>query len=323
MHILTKELKDSEDKTVKSSSEKTQNMDMLKSLLLATPRDLGHHAIASSILFLVSNEQLIADRWTRLASLCGLLKKIVNLFTTTWYDGELMVKYMVQSDHNSNTIGLDVKARIVFECVLLMVPKAIVDQSLESDSNLLNDFSLRLLVMKKRILRWFLNSFELLDAKQIDQFNTRQPQPPMFDSILDGDIEELSLTGNLKILHCLLFLCQPDSMNLLEFLNPNVDWKVEGTPYDLEDARARVLACTDLGRTVDNELLRIILEATKEDGGTTGPVTAIELIECMLYNCRDERKGSICIHELNIVWDLYSLAEYIFERAGDTEDIPR
>jgi hypothetical protein len=323
LHLFTEELKDAEENTVKSSNEKSQNMDMLKALLLAVPRDLGHDAIASSILALISMEHVAVDRWSRVALLCGLLRKVVNLFTNTWYDGQLMVNFILGHDHNFSIVGLDIIARIVFEGVILMVPTSMIDDTLDSQSQLGNEFSIKLLEMKKRILRWYLKSFEVLDAKKGDQFKTREPNVPIFESILDSETKEIPLTANLKILHCLLFLSQPDSMHLLQFLNPNIGWEMEDSSRYLEETRARATICIKHGRVVDDDLIRIILEAARKKNGTTGPVAAIELIEFILYNCRDEAEGSIRIKDLDIVWSLYSLAEHVLDRPNEGEEIPR
>ena len=323
LHLLRKELKDAEENTVKSTNEKSQSLDMLKALLLDVPRELGHNAIASSILVLLSKKNSTDNPWSQVTKSCGLLKSIVSLCKNTWYDGQLMINSMLK-DYNVNVIDLDIVARIVFECFLLMVPEEMVSESGGSRSHFSSEFATKLLGIKKTILRWYLKSFEIPDAKRQDQFETRKPNPPIFESILDGETEDIPMTGNLKILHCLLFLVQPDSDNLLQFLHPlfQLD-NHDDISINVEETKSRAKFCINHGKVVDDDFLRVILEATKKGNDSIGPISAIELIETILYHCRDGKEGTIQIKDLNIVWDLYSLAEYSIKRSSYEEEIPR
>lgn len=322
--MFTEELKNSDDKKIKSCTDKTETLQMLKAVLQSVPRNLGHNAIASSIIALISTENdACGNQWSQVDLLCGLLRNTVNLLPNKWYSGHLMVKFMLGIDDRSSRVGDDIIARIAFECILLMVPTAMADRSLIShvpqDQKAIGELASALLEMKKMMLTWCLETFQVLDAKRSDQFKTKEPYNPDFSSILDGETRQSPRKANLKIMHCLLFLMQHDSEDLLHFLYP-VSISHSATE-ELEVTKARSRICIQYGRDVDDDLIRIILQRTTCNGGNIGPVAAMELIELLLYFCRDGSEGSIRITDSDIVWDLYKLSEHVVDQSN--EEIPR
>ena len=321
MHLLTEEIKSAEDKSMKASNEKSDNLDMLKAVLSTVTPALGHNAVASSILSLMAiSEEEPNEEWSRLESICSLLKKVTTLLPL-WYDGLMMVKFMLAKEHAD--VYLDDTARIVFEFVLLSIPASMIEDSASENHKQGIRLSEKLLEIKKTILRWCLKSLEVPDKKKQDQFVTGEPNAPVYESILDGKTIKKPLGANLTIMHCLLFLSHADSGELFRFLHPRYKCELEDCSHIAEESKIRAKMCIKYGRNVDDALIQMIVKAAKTKNSNIGSVNAIELIECILFNCMEGAKGLLRMTDCNIIWDLYALTEHARKPSNMDKEIPR
>ena len=327
LHLLTEELNISEENNAIPSNEKSDKLEMLKAVLLAISPTLGHNAVASSLLKLLHNTGSEIDKqWPRTLSLCNLLRTVIPTVLKKWYDGRLMLKFLLADRSSSSDIRLETIARVVFECVLLTIPKSLIDTESDRSDNLnqVREMLARtLLDMKKLILGWFLRCFKVHDKIKENQFKTRKPNAPAFESILDSEAKDNLLDPNVRILYCILFLMPSNSFDFFRFLHPSFEKNIDECSLISDETKALSSICIRYGHDIDGEMLRMITKSARKRNGNIGHVTAIALIERLLFNCREGAGGSILSADAEIIWDMYALAEHMLEDQNNDEEIPR
>lgn len=302
---------------IQGTTDNKDGLKMLKAVLQSISTELGHDAVASSLLTLCEN-QIVSRLEKETTFLCTLLKDVAQL-VNSWYDGMIMVKSILS---NADLVPVEVTARLVFESMLLSVPRMMLDGSLTPES--LSDCPLCpiLLDFKKTILEWSLKSFDLADAPKQDQFQRREPRAPVFGCILDGVSKKKPLLRNMQLLHCLLLLVKTDSEVLNTFLC-NKDCPDNDDEILLDEATSRAEICMLRGRIVDDEMIRMIVKAAMRDESNIGRINAIELIESLLFNCRKKAGGRVMLSDCQLIWDLYNLTEHSLKQLHLEKDFQR
>jgi len=302
---------------IQGTTDNKDGLKMLKAVLQTISPELGHDAVASSLLTLCE-KQIYLRLDNEITFLCTLLKEVAQL-VNKWYDGMTMVKSILS---NSGLVPVEVTARLVFESMLLSVPRMMFDGSLTPE--ILSDCPLGpiLLDFKKTILEWSLKSFDLADTPKQDQFQRREPRAPVYECILDGTSKKKPLLRNMQLLHCLLLLVRTDSEVMNTFLcNKNCPDNDGENPSDEATNRAEI--CILRGRIVDDEMIRMIVKAAMRKESNIGKINAIELIESLLFNCRQKTGGRLILSDCQLVWDLYNLTEHSLKQIKLEKEVQR
>lgn len=265
-------------------------------------------------------------------------------------------------------MGLYQVARIVYECVTLIVPPSsqqlnsglLPHRSLQSKSNRKDGFAFRsndkhlskdhqlaqllspkLLRVRKIILQWCLNSFATVLHNRKDRAcndpalvvgkklkkkqairtksmnNSKMEEgagAPDYSSVLDGittlETSIMSSSFFMKTLRCLLFIEKPVTKDLSTFLALNFQYLESDRVSISEEKAYQIQVCCDYGVDIDNEVIRIILDAVGSPKSVIDASVAIFIIEQLFYQCRDGQHGVLRIDDYKIIWDLYNLTEY-------------
>jgi len=104
--------------------------------------------------------------------------------------------------------------------------------------------------------------------------------------------------------HTLLFLKDAESPEIALFLSLQ-----ENSPIP-QNQIARITLCSSYGTDVDDDIMDMILQSVALPKGGITPLTALSLIEDIFYKCRIEQASKLLVTDSEIVWKLYSLAEY-------------
>lgn len=137
---------------------------------------------------------------------------------------------------------------------------------------------------------------------------------PDYESVLDGESPQDHYKGLnppskdlLNTIRCLLFLVPPGSAETFSFLGLSGD---SSLPDMSDEQRSRIQRCYDSGLDVDEEVVQIVLDATKGTSPSISQLTALSLIEHLFFGCRVGRNASIVVKNPSIVWDIYDLTIY-------------
>ena len=191
---------------------------------------------------------------------------------------------------------------------------------------------------RKAILRWCLSAYaRVIGADEVDsstakvskastkkrrgrrKANEDSGEPvmgagaPDFESVLDGESPQehykglnAPSKGLIKTIRCLLFLASPESSEISTFLG--LSGNLASSMSD--EQREKIQLCHDSGMDVDEEVLRIVLDAAKGPSPSISQLTALALIEHLFFSCRVGRNASILVKSPSVVWDIYDLTIY-------------
>ena len=204
-------------------------------------------------------------------------------------------------------------------------PGTAQNQRHEPKMDQVRSFAWKLSSARKVALRWCLSTYASLvgaskgvrneqhwQNNELNDHSRFGASSPDYQSVLDGESPS-DYCGDIKnpkisvvrMCRAILFLAHPKTEEMKSFLSQG--GMVESV-LD-ENERSRIMFCYENSLVVDEEVLRIILEASRSDAGINN-VTALLLIEQLFFSCRHGCNASISIKNSDIVWDLYHLAEY-------------
>ena len=138
---------------------------------------------------------------------------------------------------------------------------------------------------------------------------------PVFSTVLDGHTSPLLFESNvakrtnylLKTICCLLFMTYPESNDLAYFLSGGLRSSYDSTLIT-KDQYHRITICHSHGTNIDDDMLRMILDASNK---TITPAFALSLIENMFFLCKEGSTSKLHLQDSGLIWDLYDkLASY-------------
>jgi len=123
--LLSEELKGIDDKENQIVPDVSETLVMFRAVHTTLHPTLAYAALADFTLLSLNKVDSQSECNTRVKQLRNLIRRVVNVLGSR-YDGFLLVKAMLERDWNENAIYSGVVlhdvARLVFECVTLMIP---------------------------------------------------------------------------------------------------------------------------------------------------------------------------------------------------------
>lgn len=342
-HMYSKLLRDELEAVatpLHGSSESSNFLKMIGAIHAAVPAQISYDAVASTFLMMMANQVETASEskisGSKRNRLVFQLRRILRMFSleiSSSFDGIQLMKSFFEFDVSSDVWSPrheEDKARLMFQCVTLAVSPYLQGKR---NAGLSKNDELKLceslLSVRKLLLSWFCTGygphFSSKLRKQIESKREKEPVgagPPDFRSILSLSEEEKAPSW-LNTLRCLLFIEDPESDLMKQFALP--DGAASANEYMKEwetDAEA-VRLCCEYGVDITDELVWIILKASKENGGGLEPEMSIELIENLLEPCTKRRKGKVKVEDPTLIWELYNLASYTPSEKITTTEVPR
>lgn len=210
------------------------------------------------------------------------------------------------------------RARLLFQCVLLCIDSPadleskFLCQSISDDSGSkeqLRSFQVTLSTARKVVLHWLCEDFARFYEPTTDGTTSLNgiigAGVADYSSILDG-VTSRALSDWEKIVRALLFLEPPQSPCLQEFLS--LDTSCE--KLLLDDLVVRVRLCFELGGNIDDEMIRIAVDAAIRGDKRTPPAISLGILEHLFHGCRKDRRAVISLKDPMLLWELYQLVEY-------------
>lgn len=306
---------------------------MLQALFIALEPRLAYSALSSSLILLLYTETH-NERKTHIDDICNLVRLIAASLDER-YDGCFLVDSLLKcTDIKYNHQSLILLSRLIFECVLLMVPNSVVEEiSLDQSKfksmaakldqvNMMskavsNTLTKKLQTVKKSILSSYLLSgkwaFEITSS-EISSSLDRIAEPD-YNSILDCDTISHTTRPNgvfIDILMTLLFLYQPESKQVRFLLQTGLEnrtGKAKATPLP-EELKTRIRVCMNCGCHIDNQVLETVIDSVLSKKAPMGANDAISLLEQILYHCREDANSSILVDDITTICSLFKLATY-------------
>lgn len=106
---------------------------------------------------------------------------------------------------------------------------------------------------------------------------------------------------------CILFLEDAESTKMKKLMFPRETSPEDDAEWE-DDLPILRLCCTYSDR-VGADLVKIVLDSTSLSCGIDSEM-AIQILEHLFHSCSQGRRGTLCIDDPDIVWELYSLVQY-------------
>jgi integrator complex subunit 1 len=334
-HILREILvtMDSHDSTF------SDHLSMIHAVHDVLPGQLCANGIASSILDMLIKPPLSLDDLSKpqlVRRIQNLIQSIAKKFGSS-FDAcavlNAILSFKVDPDYLWTIRDEENKARIMFQCVTLLVDHTAITQRIEpsgksvkiinpSESDIAT-VKEKLVEARKLLIRWCCVDYAPLCPSNSD--NNRRGTltngslgkkkheivgagPADYSSILDGNSDR-SFPSWVEVIRCMLFVERSESPILRQFLSMG-DTTVQDLPGWDNEAK-RINFCCDYGADVDDDMMWVILKtATEENKGTPNDI-ALLVLEHLFECCKINMKPSLLIQDSKLLWKLYDLVEYI------------
>lgn len=334
-HILREILlsMDSHDSTF------SDHLSMIHAVHDVLPGQLSASGIASSILDLLTNPPISFGDLSKsqlVRRIRKLIQAIANKFGSS-FDAykvlDAMLSYQVDPEYVWTIRDEENKARLMFQCVTLLVDLTVVIQRVQPAGKSVkivnpseNDIAIvraKLIKARKLLLRWCCEDYAPLCPTSLNKYRRSTPTngsrekkkgdivgagPADYTSILDG-LTERDFPDWVNVIRCMLFLENPDSPELRQFLAMD-DTSVEDDP-GWDDEAKRISFCCDFGADIDDAMMWVVLDtATKKENSSPNDV-ALLVLEHMFEGCKKDKKPSLLLQDAKLLYKLYELVEYI------------
>jgi len=316
----------------------SDHLSMIHAVHDVLPGQLCANGIASSILdMLIKPPVSLADlsKPQLVRRIQKLIQSIAKKFGSS-FDAYAVLNAILSLKVNSDSLWTikdeENKARIMFQCVTLLIDPVVISQRIHptgksvksikpSESNTAA-VKAKLIEARKLLIQWCCADYALLCPSAFG--NQQAPsstneslgkkkndivgaRPADYSSILDG-VNSGNFPCWVEVIRCMLFLESSESKILRKFLSMG-DTPVEDLPgWEIE--AKRINFCCNYGADLDDEMIWVVLKAaTKENGGTPNDI-ALMVLEHMFECCKTSTKPSLLIQDSNLLWKLYDLVEY-------------
>eukprot|EP00536_Pseudo-nitzschia_multiseries_P000729 jgi/Psemu1/282533/fgenesh1_pg.9_\ len=314
-HILREVLEtmDSHDSTF------SDHLSMIHAVHDLLPGQLAANGIASALLnMLIKTPDSLKDlsKPQLIRRIQKLIRAIAGKFGSA-FDGcavlSAMLSFEVDSEYLWTIRDEEHKARLMFQCVTLLVDHAAMTQRVQPTGK-----SVKLVSpTEDDILEARVNTpTNGSKAKKKDELTGAGPA--IYSSILDG-VSDRSFPTWVKVMRCMLFLEKSDSPTLRKFLSMG-DTPMEDVPGWDSEAK-RINFCCDYGADVDDEMVWVVVKIAADENKGALNYVALLVLEHMFERCKKNMKPSIQVKDPALILKLYELAEYI-PPPKVKEDIP-
>ena len=303
---------------------------MVGAVYSTMPKGLSSDGIAASLLMIIGNSvgpssaepnrmerrqlvkhlkhflQLISQHLGASFDFCKLLESLLsyNISDEAW---------TVQDEED--------RARLVFQCIMLLVPPPPKDTGRNTTKSIrkgvpltaadADPLKVKLTAARKLVLTWFCADYgPQVQDSWTGKRNVEGVGAGSLDyySALRGVDRQRKLPDWLTFARCLLFMEDADSPHMQRFIRGSKVLDENDTTW--YDEKYRIDRCCEYGCDFDDEMMWIILKsASLEDGGINSEV-ALTLIENLFECCSIHRRGSLRINDMMLAWELYSLVVY-------------
>jgi len=292
------------------------------------PKEVSSDGIAASLLMLIGGSiESVSAKQAQIerTQLVRRLKQVLQLFAQKLgasFDVckllESLLAFNIE-DVAWTTQDEDDRARLVFQCIMLLVPappnegsRKLQKGKKEADFPGLDSDSLRakLTIARKLVLSWFCYDYA-------PQFSTSKNKVhradtgagvPDYCSVLGGASDLSGCPEWLKTARCLLFMETGDSAEMQRFAYGSSGLDENNPTW--HDEKYRIDLCCQFGCDFDDEMMGTVLKsAALEDGGISSEM-ALTLLEHLFECCSVHRSGSIKITDIMLAWEMYSLVIY-------------
>lgn len=315
-----------------ANASASDELKMVVAVYSALPKGLSSDGIAASLLLLIgSSVESVSANQTQLErkQLIKRLKHILRLIAQKVganFDVckllESLLAYNIK-DEAWTVQDEEDRARLVFECIILLVPAPPQDSSrnptkinrkgatvpvLETDA-----LKGKLTTARKLVLSWFCTDFgpqfATTPAKSNDNEAGAGAGIPDYESALGGICDKKRLPDWLKTARCLLFMEGGDSPVMQRFVRGSSAGLDDNDPA-WQDEKYRIDQCCEHGCDFDDEMMGTILKSASLETGGISSEMALTLLEHLFECCSIHRGGSLNITDMMLAWELYSLVVY-------------
>lgn len=277
----------------------------------------SYAAIASTLVSMLSHGRMQngvtngrAERNIRMTQLRTTVKLLATELYPTFDPCSLMkaLSSVDISDSQWSIHDEEDKARLMFHCIVMYVALSIPSNTSSSGVN--ETLKSNISSAKEILLSWCCNDYgphcavKQPEKKADDIWSAGVPD---YSSILGPPSDREKAPPWLKAMRCLLFLEDPDSSIIKQFL---------GMTHDAESEWGHLLpslkVCCRFGSGLSDEMLWTVLKACVEPdhGISLSPEVAIVMIENLFSGCTNDRGGSLTVSDYRLVREFYALTRY-------------
>jgi integrator complex subunit 1 len=318
----------------------SDHLSMIHAVHDVLPGQLSASGIASSILDLLTNPPISFGDLSK-SQLVRRIRKLIQAIATKFgssFDAykvlDAMLSYQVDPEYLWTIRDEENKARLMFQCVTLLVDLTVVMQRAQPGGKSVkiinpseNDIAIvraKLIKARKLLLRWCCEDYApLCPTSSSNKYRRSTPTngsrekkkgdivgagPADYTSILDG-LTERDFPDWVNVIRCMLFLENPESPELRQFLAMN-DTSVEDDP-GWDDEAKRISFCCDFGADIDDAMMWVILDTTTKKENSSPNDIALLVLEHMFEGCKKDKKPSLLLQDAKLLYKLYELVEYI------------
>ena len=209
------------------------------------------------------------------------------------------------------------RARVLFQGVLLCVDspedlRKFLGHDITTktgSAEQLSSFRVVLSNARKILLKWFCEEYAGFCSPSDDGENAQAgilgAGIPDYSSILDG-VTKKAMSDWETTLRALIFLEPPESPCLQNFFSSSAA-SDNSSPDDIS---IRTRLCFEFGGDIDDEMIRIVLNAAVQSEKRIPPVIALGVLEHLFHGCNKDRKAMMALEDPSLLWELYQLVEY-------------
>ena len=339
-HIYDRLLRQILISLVSIDSSASDQLKMIHGVHGVFPHSLSASGIAAAVMGLIHKKPGVCDEWSHeifVGRICKILRDVAHDLGPAYNGLELLraiAEYRYPDDGERLQQCESDRARVLFQCVLLCVDSPEDLQKFlgneitakKGSAEILSSFRVTLSTARKVVLKWFCEEYARFCTSSDDGDNTQNgiigAGIPDYSSILDG-VTKKAMSGWETTLRALSFLEPPESPRLQHFLSSSTACDTSSA----DDIFIRTRLCFEFGGDVDDEMIRIVINAAVHGEKRIPPVIALGVLEHLFHGCKKDRQAVMTLEDPTLLWEFYHLVEYspcveLHQETGDSIVLP-